>query len=107
MPAARTEKTTASKAGKNASKDGAGQSVLFPMVPYHSTDASFLVVFRRVAKEVKEKRAPTAYNIFVKEQMPIWKAEVRDLALQELLQRSQTYQSPLPLVSVEPGRATE
>ncbi|KAG8848862.1 hypothetical protein FRB96_000994 [Tulasnella sp. 330] len=50
MPAARTIKTnTTSKAGRNASKDAS-------------------------AKEPKEKRAPSAYNIFVKEQMPLWKA---------------------------------
>ncbi|KAG8882556.1 hypothetical protein FRB98_003597 [Tulasnella sp. 332] len=76
MPAARTIKTnTTSKAGRNASKDASSKISLL-ILDYTRLKTRLLIFwsFAHVAKEPKEKRAPSAYNIFVKEQMPLWKA---------------------------------
>ncbi|KAF9072806.1 hypothetical protein BDP27DRAFT_389676 [Rhodocollybia butyracea] len=40
---------------------------------------------KNTAKEPKEKRPPSAYNVFVKEQLPIWKSEHPDVSAKEAM----------------------
>ncbi|KAG8993738.1 hypothetical protein FRB94_006373 [Tulasnella sp. JGI-2019a] len=77
MPAARTEKIiTTAKASKNASKKGDG------------------------TKPPKEKKPPSAYNLFVKEQMPIWKAANRDAPPKDAMKAIGEMQASITVLSV-------